>query len=293
MTTRQYTAQFFQVNTFTLPDNDKIDAFWNLFTAEKARYDTGGAATIARSPSGYSFELREINLHQGVITGCLALLGSDAPHIRDINGDERKIETQPGDQFLQKNYFIYSKASRLLVWQFNLAANHVNNFGIMLTTLSGNIHTVVCNVLLDDAFGFDPTTAEIQYVDFRVREPRTNAEREQVRQLNPNSWGVDPFETMTRSNSSTFSLVLQTRKASAPKLANWVGDMVEKLWGSGQTRRLRVKVSDATEPLDLLAKRIKRRITVEMNGLYPEPTSVLQQLQEAKDECNDEIERSL
>lgn len=292
MKTKNYAVQFFQVDSPTLKAK-KEDAIWELLFNESNSSSTGKIPTIGRSASGYAFELRELFAHSGVITGCLALLDSEAPHIRDVAGIERKIAVKPGDQFLQKNYFIYYKKQRLLVWQFNLAANHVNNFGIMLSALTANQHTIVCNVLLDDAFGFDPRTAKIQYVDLRVREPSTNAQRLQVEQLDPNSWGVNPFAVMSKSQSSSFSLVLQTRRASTPKLAGWVGDMVEKLWGSSQTRKLRVKVADLEEPIDLLAKRIKARISVKMDGLYPNPKSVLEQLQEAKDLCNDEISRNI
>ena len=292
MSKKNYSVHFFQVESFTIQPDQVVNRIWDLLVQEKVRNDSGLSPSISRSPSGYSFELREIKIFNSVITGCLALLGSDAPHIRDANGSERMIQTNPGDQFLQKNYFLYFKEKRLLVWQFNLSANHVNNFGIMLTSLTANTDTIVCNSLLDDAFGFDPKTAAIQYVDLRVRAPKTVAQREQVKQLNPNEWAIDPFESMSKTNSSTFSLTLQTRGANK-SLSKSVSNMIDRLWGSDQTRKLRVKLSDAEEPIDLLAKRIKRKMSVEMLGIYPDPRSVIEQLQAAKDECNEEINRNI
>lgn len=290
---RHYSVHFFRVENFAKTEQQKVDDLWALFCGEKTRTDSGNTPTVVTSPTGYSFELRELTVHPAVVTGCLALLGSEAPHIRDVNGNERRVDTQPGDQFLQKNYFLYFKDTRVLVWQFNIAANHVNNLGLLLTALTGNQQTVVCNVLIDNAFAFDPSTAAIQYVDLRVQAPKTRAQKAQVAQLDSSKWNIDIFRTMTQAKSSAMALELYNRKGSGGTLASWVGDMVRKLSASEQTKKLRVRTSEMEEPIDLLVKRIKRRIHVQMNGLYPDRDSVLQQLQAAKDECNDEISRSI
>lgn len=291
--TKHYTVHFFRVENFATTEKKKVGELWRLFCDEKTRTDSGSAPTVATSPAGYSFEMRELQVHSAVVTGCLALLGSEAPHIRDINGKERRVDTQPGDQFLQKNYFLYFKDTRVLVWQFNIAANHVNNLGLLLTGLTGTKQAVVCNVLVDDGFAFDPSTAAIQYVDLRIQAPKSLAQKAQVAQLDSNKWNIDIFRAMSEAKSSSMVLELCNRKGSSGTLASWVGDMVRKLSASEQTRTLRVRTLEMEEPVDLLVKRIKRRIQVKMNGLYPDRDSVLQELQAAKDDCDDEISRSI
>jgi hypothetical protein len=287
MSNKHYTVHFYQIDAFGVADPDVV--IRSLFSGEIQRVSQSNLPTVAKSAAGYDFELRELVEHLGVITGCLALLRSDAPHLRDHQGTERPVQTNPGDLFLEKNYFIYYAQTRVLAWQFNLAANHINNLGLMLTALTGNATTVVCTSIIDTAFAYDPNS-EIEYVDFRVRAPRNQRERAAVQNLRPDDWGTNPFETMAQTNASTMQVVLRTRRQS---LDGRVRRMINALLGSEQTRRLRVKVSDAEEPIDLLAKRIKRRIAVQMNGLYPVPQSVLQELQAAKDDCNDEIARNI
>lgn len=291
MARRGYTAQFFQAECHTMDPATKEDQLLGLFDRAVQRQAAGEPPVLAPTASGYHCELRELTMHPGVVTGCLGLLRPDAPHIRLIDGGERQVAVNPGERFLEKNYFIYHKAGRVISWQYNLAANHINNLGLVLSAISGNEHAVSCHVLLIDDFGFDDN-AQIHLVDFRVRSPKTRAQQEDVERLNPNDWSVNPFKIMSDTDSKSCSIVLTTGRDHSSLSGN-VKSMVRSLLDSSQTRRLRVKMTDVEEPIDLLAKRVKRRIEVEMNGMYPNAQSAWQQLQAAKDDANDEIQRCI
>ncbi|WP_419204208.1 hypothetical protein [Bordetella trematum] len=291
MTTRSYTVQFFQAESFTLDEAQKEDHLFQLFATEAERQARDKVSILTATASGYHCELRELTVFPGVVQGCLGLLRPDAPHIREVNGAERVIEVDPGERFLEKNYFLYFKQGRIIAWQYNLAANHITNLGLILGALTGGEHAVSCHVLLDDDFAFDPN-AEIHLVDLRVRSPKTRAQQEDVARLNPNQWGVNPFQVMTDTSSKSLALVLTTGRDRG-NMGGPVKTMIRELLNSTQTRRLRVKMGDAQEPIDLLARRVKRRVEIEMNGMYPNPASAWQQLQVAKDDANDEIQRCI
>src|SRR5690606_19410508 len=130
------------------------DFIFDLFRSEADRIATGAGSTLAPTASGYKCELRDLTVHPGVVKGCVGLLRPDAPSIREVQGTERPVNANPGEHFLEKNYFLYFKAERVVAWQFNLAANHINNLGVLLTAISAQQHAVSCHVLLDDAFAF-------------------------------------------------------------------------------------------------------------------------------------------
>ena len=115
----------------------EADYLWSLFTNTDL-YRGGVSRVEAVSPStGKSCELREVGVVGNVVKGCLALLREDVPTLRRQDGNEAPLPISRGDRLIEKNYFLYFRDARLLVWQFNLAANHVANMALMLTTLGG------------------------------------------------------------------------------------------------------------------------------------------------------------
>lgn len=288
---RQYMAQFFQIDCATIEESKKEDFVYNLFALEIDRFQNKIGNTLSPTPSGYQCELRDLTQHAGVIMGCVGLLRPDAPSIREVHGTERQVDANPGEHFLEKNYFLYFKSGRILAWQFNLLANHVNNLSTLLTSISGQKQTITCNVLLDDAFAFD-NNAEIQLVDFRVRTPKTQIQKQAVEQLNPNSWKINPFRVMAETDANSLSLTLSTGRKNS-NLSGGLAGMVKGLLDSPQTRRLKIKMGDAEEPIDLLARRVKRKIHVQMDGRYANPKSAWEALQAAKDDADVEIKRCI
>lgn len=290
MKQRQYMAHFFQIDSATVAEDKKEDYFFDLFCDEAARIAGGQGSTLTPTASGYQCELRDLTIHKEVVLGCVGLLRPDAPSIREVRGTERQVTANPGEHFLEKNYFIYYKASRVIAWQFNLAANHINNLAALLTALSGQTHAISCHALIDDAFAFGPNV-EIQLVDFRVRMPKTVIQQQDVSRLNPERWGLNPFKTMADTNAKSLAIVLSTGREKSN--LGGIEGMVRGLLDSSQTRRLRVKMSDAEEPIDLLARRVRRKFYVQMDGRYANAKSAWQGLQDAKDDAKYEIARCI
>ncbi len=249
--------------------------------SNQALYMDGVSVMQGTSPStGHHFELREIQ-HEGqdIVKGCLAMLRIDAPNVRKATGKEALIPLEEGETLLEKNYFLYFKSKRLLVWQFNLAANHVSNLTLMISNLTGGQKIVGYQYLIKDLFAMQPDT-EIEYCELRISQPRKKSEKHEVANLDPTEWGINPFEIMASSGARQLAITLTNRTEDG--LLGSVAKMARDLVGVNVTKTLRVKVDGAKEPIDLLAERFTYKEVVDFVGHYPDPNKIILALKEAK-----------
>lgn len=279
-------AYFFNLSAFGAEgDLGEVDYLWDLFT-NPARYTNSVSnAQALNTQTNRSCELREVVTVGNVVKGCLALLREEKPSVRRNDGTEIPLPVNAGDTLLEKNYFLYFKQSKLLVWQFNLVANHIANMALMLSTLGGMNRVVSYTHCIKNAFALDPDQT-IEYVDLRIRAPRNKQERNEVEQLDPTNWGINPFKTLADTGSRSLEIVM--RNGSQQGLLPGIRRLADDLTGATLTRKLKVKVDGAAEPIDMLAERFTYRVSMQCADNTPSADELLQALQQAKDLYDDE-----
>jgi len=272
---------FYELNVLDVAHGFDPSAYiWGIFT-NPANFTNGVSVLQATSPTtAKPCEFRNVNVVGNVVKGTLALLRDDAPNVRQLDGNETTIPLQQGETLLEKNYFLYFKDTRLLVWHFNLAANHVGNLTLLLTALGANAKIVSYEYKVKDVFAMTPDT-DIEYVELKLSTPNKKYEKEEVANLDPTDWGIDPFKIMSNSGARQLSITLTNRREEG--LLGGISRMARDLAGVEVTKTLRVKVDGATEPIDLLSERFTYKETVEFVGHYPDPVRVFEALQAAKD----------
>lgn len=279
-------AHFFTLSAFGGDGNvSEVDYLWGLFTNPDLYVNCVSRVQATSNHTNRSCELREVQQVGNVVRGCLALLRDDRPSVRRVDGTEIPLPLDADDALLEKNYFLYYRDAKLLVWQFNLAANHVASMGLMLSTLGGMNRVVSYTHCIKDAFALDPNLT-IEYVDVKIAAPKTKAERAEVAQLDPTDWGLNPFKTMTDTGSSSLEIVM--RNGSLVGLVPAVRRFATDLTGVSLTRKLKVKVDGAAEPVDMLAQRFTYRVSMQCADNTPSADELLQALQQAKDLYDDE-----
>lgn len=261
------------------------DYLWSLFT-NTALYVNGISTVQAlNGQTGKRCELRDVSVIGNVAKGCLALLRDDAPSLRLTNGNESPLQLAAGERLIEKNYFLYFRELQTVVWHFNLAANHIANLGLMLTTLGASSRVVTYSHVVKSAFSLDQDQV-IEYVDLKISYPKNSKERNEVEQLNPTDWGIDPFKILSDSGSRQLSVILQNRTDEG--LKGSLRRMVDDLTDLSMTRRLKVRVDGADEPVDMLTERYTYKIPVQFNGHSPGADEIFQALQQAKDKFDAE-----
>ncbi|AOG22135.1 hypothetical protein [Acidovorax sp. RAC01] len=271
---------FYSLNALGDDEVTEVDYLWSLFTKPDL-YHGGVSRVEAVSPStGKSCELREVSVVGGVVKGCLALLREDLPTLRRQDGNEAPLPIANGDRLIEKNYFLYFREARLLLWQFNLAANHVANMALMLSTLGGMARAVSYSHVIKTLFALEQDQV-IEYVDLKIGAPRKKVHRLEVAQLDPTNWGLNPFKVLADTGSRQLEIMMQNRTEDG--LTGAVRNLVRDLTGLSVTRKLKVKVDGATEPIDMLAERFTFKITMQCLGVTATAAEIFQALQQAKD----------
>lgn len=271
---------FYSLNALGDDEVTEVDYLWSLFTNTDL-YHGGVSRVEAVSPStGKSCELREVSVVGNVVKGCLALLREDVPTLRRQDGNEAPLPIANGDRLIEKNYFLYFREAKLLLWQFNLAANHVANMALMLTTLGGMARAVSYSHVIKTLFALEQDQV-IEYVDLKIGAPRKKVHRLEVAQLDPTNWGLNPFKVLADTGSRQLEIKMQNRTEDG--LTGAVRNLVRDLTGLSVTRKLKVKVDGATEPIDMLAERFTFKITMQCLGVTPTALEIFQALQQAKD----------
>lgn len=280
MTKKNLRVFFYHLSAIGGDGLNEVDYLWNLFTNINL-YRDGISCVEAVSPNtGKSCELRDVSTVGNVVKGCLALLREDLPTLRRQDGNEAPLPIANGDRLIEKNHFLYFRESRLLLWQFNLAANHVANMALMLTTLGGMTRAVSYSHVIKNLFSLEQYQV-IEYVDLRIGAPRKKSQRLEVEQLDPTDWGLDPFKVLSDTGSRQLEIMMQNKTEDG--LTGTVRNLVRDLTGLSVTRKLKVKVDGATEPIDMLAERFTYKIPMQCLGSTATAVEIHQALQQAKD----------
>jgi hypothetical protein len=229
------------------------------------------------------FEVRDISESGGFFSGVLAVLRPDAPHIRDSAGGERPIPLNDGDRLMEKNHFIYYAENELLAWQVNGRGSHVSRLEKYLTAFSG------LTVTLDDMLKIDAwqrlSNGIISRVEFRLAQPRNPA------LIDSANWESAAFEMMSGSDATTVSVSVSTKRKNRGLSAK-MKEAVRRLMDGDTTRKLKVKLREIDDPVDLLTECLRTRITVDMDGLYPKDSrQVFAEMATAKRELQPEFDR--
>lgn len=255
---RHSTFHAFHIQTHSNnnPNISLEDFIWNTLV-NPHNYDSNGISTLTtkHQGTGFAVELRDFITDGTFAYGCLARCREDSPPVRKPDKSEVLRPLQTGHTLLEKNYFLYHRDSRTLIWQFNLSGNSYSTFASMLNVLSGGQAAFVCIPNVSPKV-VDFANVEIEYIDFSLSMPRTKKQQRRVLDDSPTSWGtLNPFKLMNDMGMQRYTakFTAKRNKALSDKLIDWVTTLSVQ----DTLRKLKVKVEDCDEPIDVLASRFK------------------------------------
>lgn len=262
------------------PDVSLEDFIWNTLT-NPANFDANGISSLTtrHQGTGFAVELRDFTVDGDFAFGCLARCREDSPPIRKPDKSEVLRPLQNGHTLLEKNYFLYSKADRVLIWQFNLSGNSYSTFASMLNVLSGATAAFVCIPNINPK-EVDFNNVEIKYIDFALSMPKTKKKQRMVLDESPTNWGaLNPFRLMSDMGIQRYAAKF-TAKRNAPFGQSAI-DFVTNLATQETLRKLKLKIEDCDEPIDVLASRFKATQPINYHqGQHLDHTSMFAALRE-------------
>lgn len=231
--------------------------------------------------SGEKFQIRDLQRVGTVWKGSFAKLRDDAPHVVAINQQERELSLDDGDHIIEKCYFLLREHENLLVWQMNKtvgglprAEEYLSRLFNVMVTLPPVINTSRLEQIM---------SGQIYELDFAYdRPPRIES--------NAPQWNKNSFNMMASVGAAHAKFNLRAPRSG--HLGEAAKTMVHQLMtGTLGARKIKVRLTDETDLVELIMAPLRDTIRVELLGRYPAPARVFQELEQAYDRQYDSIPR--
>lgn len=219
---------------------------------------------------GEGFQIRDLARVGMVWKGVFARLRPDAPHIVNEAGVEREIELDDGDRVLDKCHFLYREQPNVLVWQYNRNAGSLSKMHLYLSAVmddyielpqvmnEAELDRVLAGQMYEISFGYD-----------RPDSLSTHAPR----------WNQDAFDMMSDVHAAKAKFLLRAPRGG--HLAPSARERVRQMLNAVGIGKVRVRLTDEANPIELFMAPLRDEIEVYLNGAYPSPDEVFRALEEA------------
>ena len=227
---------------------------------------------------GEAFQVRDLQRTGTVWTGVFAKLRHDAPHIINVSNEEREIAMDDGDRIVDKLHFLYRERPDVLVWQVVRQAGGLSRMQQYLSRVFDD-YVALTQVM---------NHAELQRVlDGRLYELSFGYARPQQLAQGAPQWTQNTFDMMANVDAAQAKFMLRAPRGGS--LAETAKRMVRQLVDGVGVEKVRVRLTDEHDPIELFMAPLRGSISVQLVGRYPVPAEVYQALEEAYAEHKDDI----
>lgn len=230
------------------------------------------------------YEIRDLVVHNrgAVYQGIFATIRDDAPHIREAQGGERIIPLADDEGILEKNHFIYYSAQSVLTYQVNQRASHPTRFETYLRAMAGMGHAVSLDDMLTRDAWERLRDGVVKEFDVSFDAPHDPAA------YDPTEFSAESMRLMEQAGAGRMNLKLKATRGHQG-MRQWVKQIARQLRRDTQVRKLQVRLDGDESPIDLIADVIREKITVEMDGRYPNSRRTFEELEAATRRAQDAI----
>lgn len=237
----------------------------------KAGLDEYGPHWPIETLGGESFQMRDIERTGRVWRGTFVKLRDDAPHIVSAKNRERELELEVGDRIIEKCHFIYRELRNILIWQTNRTAGGLSRAQEYLSAIAESTFVALPQVM--NAAELERVLAgQIYELDFAYDRPV------QLQNDAP-KWNQNAFDMMSKVDAAHAKFTLRAPRKGG--LAETAKAMVRQLIPAIGIEKIRVRLTDESEPIELFMAPLKDTIRVELVGRYPAAKAVYEGLEEA------------
>lgn len=263
MANKNYTVYFAKIQI----DKHKSKKFSEALSAANLAH---GANFPARQIPGYGndfYQIRDLKLIGTTFTGVFGKLRHDAPHIVNSQDQESQLKLGNGDRLLEKCHFVYKSNHNALVWQVNRDAASLNRFSLYLSDVFQA--RIRANIVMNDAEIQKILSSDLYEISFTYARPD---------KISPGGplWKQSAFNLMKDSGAALGKFLLRAeRNTSLPQKTK---NIVKAILGISDIEKIRVRLTDDSEPINLFTSPVKDKISVKSDGRYPVVSDLFQQL---------------
>lgn len=230
--------------------------------------------------TGEKFQIRGITRIGTIWKGTFVKLRDDAPHVVAADDQERELDLEEGDHLIEKCHFIYRERANVLVWQANRSAGGLSRAEDYLSALLEQVVTLP--YVMNDAEIEQVLGGNLYELDFAYDRPEAPT-RQSPR------WHQGAFDMMSGVDAAHAKFTLRAPRGGS--LADRTKQMVREMIPILGVSKVRVKLTEDKELIELFMAPLKDEIRVEMIGRYPIPSHVFEALEQAYDRCKGNIPR--
>lgn len=203
-----------------------------------------------------------------VWTGVFGRRRDDAPHKIDNADQESSLNLQPTDRLLEKCHFIYRADKDILIWQVNSDVGYISRFAIYL----GLLLNLPCSI--------DPITGTNglqRALSGQIKTLECKVARPQIQPTSAPVWDHKTFDLLKHVSGTNIKIKVSAGRGT---LGGYVKNVIQHLNNDPFTKTLKIQLEGDDEPIDLMLDRVSGRITVQLNGHYPNKPDVLAELEQ-------------
>lgn len=216
------------------------------------------------------FQVRDLAKVGTVWKGSFVKLRDDAPHVVAADDLEHELELEEGDRIIEKCHFQLRTRGNVLVWQNNRT---VGGFSKAESYFSQCLDTtVLLPQVMNDAELERVLQGQLYELDFVYDRPP-------VRPDAAPQWNQNAFDMMSSVEAAHAKFTLRAPRGGG--LAKNSVNVVKQLLRAHGTGKIRVRLTDETDAIELFMAPLKDRISVAMLGRYAVAGSVHEGLEEA------------
>jgi hypothetical protein len=230
--------------------------------------------------SGEKHQIRDLNRTGAVWTGTFVKLRDDAPHVVAANDQERELNLEDGDHLIEKCHFLLRERGNVLVWQANRSAGGLSRAQEYFSALEDEL--VVLPHVMNDAELEEKLNGPLYELDFVYDRPHTIAGQAP-------RWNQNAFDMMANIEAAHAKFTLRAPRNGS--LAERTKQMVRQMLQTPGTGKVRIKLTEDKELIELFMAPLKDAIRVEMFGRYPRAKQVFEELESAFDRQRASIPR--
>lgn len=225
---------------------------------------TYGPHLPATRLSSEVFQLRNLRRVGSVWFGSFAKLRDDAPHVVDRSGSEHQLNLAAGSHIIEKCHLLYREQNNVLVWQVSRSSGGLTRFAQYLSQVMAQV--VVLPLVMNEAELQRMLDGQVYEVDFVFDRPQ---------QLTNNTpqWTQQAFNMMASADAAHAKFSF--RAARAGWLSNPLKRTLQTMMSMTGIGKLKVRLTDDTDPIDLFLAPLRDTIRVPLLGRYPNEADVL------------------
>lgn len=221
---------------------------------------------------GDDYQMRDVHLVGTVWQATFTRLRPDAPNVVDDTGREHELDLEPGDMLVDKCFFAYHTRSDVLALQSSKTVGGLGKLAHYFSTVIGEVATLphYTNQARMQAI----MNGDLYELSFTYNRP-PHVEGQRPR------WNQGVLDTMADTHAAIGKFTL--RAARNHSMGADARRVVQQLIGAGGVSKVKVRLTDESDLIDIVMAPVTDRIRVELFPRYPRAASVFQELEEAYD----------